>query len=510
MKNQQFNRQWYFFLLWPVLLGFLVTVGIRCAGEDSVKDESSIVLARVGDKVITVDEFRKNYELGFPHLKIGKDRKRSYLNWMINELILAQEGYRLGLDQSERVQLSVERMKRELLVEALIREKIQKNISVTMDEIKEAINKSKVSFKFRFWVESSYARAVEVANEMKQRGYADVVGDLIRAHPEISPDPALLETGYLTWMDVTPEVLNAIKDLPYGDISEPVLINGKYYIFQVLDIRRMAVTENEYYSKAPSVKKALLQQKLHQAVATYTTNLLEEKNIVTKKPLFDKLYDALEEWKAKRESLSSNFKKAVLSADESLPKLSALRSSLNEPMVTSTDGDISLNEFLDYFFPEKIPAEVKNKQSLRIELHKLVALTIRDYFLLKEARKDHLEELPEVTYQLNLWKDKWVYEEMRHQLLNNLTEKNRTKLTYLDTALDSSLSTFRERYPIEINEAVLDTIQVVDFQKSRWAAVQLFRTGTNHLAYPIADPLWTAPGNSFPAQKAQTNHSPAK
>ena len=57
---------------------------------------------------------------------------------------------------------------------------------------------------------------------------------------------------------------------------------------------------------------------------------------------------------------------------------------------------------------------------------------------------------------------------------------------------------------VELNHAVLDTIQVIDFAKSRWATVQLYRTGSNRLAYPTVDPSWVMPPAAEQAPKVRS------
>ncbi len=45
---------------------------MQCKKAPSEKEDDEQILARVGSSVITIDEFRNNYELGFAHLKPKK------------------------------------------------------------------------------------------------------------------------------------------------------------------------------------------------------------------------------------------------------------------------------------------------------------------------------------------------------------------------------------------------------------------------------------------------------
>src|SRR5512142_2430793 len=58
----------------------------------------SVVVAGVGNREITGQEFLLSYEFGPAFPKRGPDAKRRYLDFMINEKLLALDGYAMGLD----------------------------------------------------------------------------------------------------------------------------------------------------------------------------------------------------------------------------------------------------------------------------------------------------------------------------------------------------------------------------------------------------------------------------
>ena len=71
-------------------------------------------MARIGDEVITADEFLVAYEFGHGHLKTGENPRREVLDLMIREELLAQEAERMDpvallweKDYEEGIRLSV-------------------------------------------------------------------------------------------------------------------------------------------------------------------------------------------------------------------------------------------------------------------------------------------------------------------------------------------------------------------------------------------------------------------
>ena len=98
---------------------FVIMLCIDCGKKDILPKYG--IVAHVGDYAITARDFRLNYEFGFAQLKNSPNKKASYLEYMINETLLSIEGYRLGLDKTDRVQKLEKALLENLLVEELFR-----------------------------------------------------------------------------------------------------------------------------------------------------------------------------------------------------------------------------------------------------------------------------------------------------------------------------------------------------------------------------------------------------
>ena len=58
------------------------------------------IIAKVGDRIITKDEFINSYEFSVELLRRGEKPHRTYLNYMIKELLLSNEGFAKALNKS--------------------------------------------------------------------------------------------------------------------------------------------------------------------------------------------------------------------------------------------------------------------------------------------------------------------------------------------------------------------------------------------------------------------------
>ncbi len=486
-------------------------------------DSEQVVVAQIGDKIITVDEFRYNYEFGFPHLKKGPDGKRSFLEYMIKEEILAHEGYRLGLDKSERIKKLEKELLDELLVEELFIKEVHDKIKITPDEINDAITKSKVKWKLRYWVEPNLEYANSVCRAMQEQGYSAVVDKILRSNPEVKMKPEDFETDYLTWLDVTPELLEAIKNIPIGEISDPIEINGAYYIFQIVDIRREPLTEYEIQTNAGRYKKILFYRKVKEEALRFVSDFMTPKNVVTKGDAFRKLSAALYAWEKKNEKSKNDFNEMLKSVDDIYSAIFKLKQDLNQTLVTFENGQWTISDFLSRFDVKSARLNAKDEQELRTALNQQIALKVRNHFFTLEAIDRKLHLAPSVQNQLQIWRDKWVYEKVRDRYTINLRInedqarkyflefKDRYKIRWDDEPtfnefesqskrdayikkakliLEQKIDSLIAVYPVVINQAVLDTITVIDFKKSKWASLQVYKMSSNRLARPIVDPAW--------------------
>lgn len=502
----------------------LILILLSCERGDkrpNLTDEA--VVAKIGNQVITAKEFRNDYEVGFPHLRMGPNPKRAYLEYMINEKLLALKGYELGLHQSEYVKNNEQRLLNQLMVEAVLERDVMSGITVTEEEIKNEVNKSKVSFKFRYWVEPTLEKANLIAADMRERGYAEVLNDIMQSNPEVRINPRQYESDYLTPLEVPVEVLNAIKDLPYGDISDPVELDGKYFIFQVLDIRRSGVTENEYNARASTFEQIIFYSKYKEKVNGYIEDLMQPQNVVTKAEAFNLFTRALKEWLNIDRRARGYFPAQVKEATSERPSMKALKEKLHLTFFTHKDGKVSIEEFLPFFNASRFLRQLSKDADLPKILNLEVKNAIRDYFLVQRAERLNLHNAPELQRELNLWRDKWIYDVTRRHLARDLELEEEWLRSYFDEnrnlykthkddqpqyaslrksvemdayrhqanlMLKEEVELLKKRFPVEINQAVLDTITVVDFKKSPWATLQVFKGRTGRPAIPMVDPFW--------------------
>ena len=503
-----------------IVFFILFLISNACSKNESESD--SDIVAYVGKQEISARDFQLNYEFGFAYLKKTNDRKYSYLKYMINEALLTQDGYHLGLDETERVKNQEAQLKKELLVEELFRKKVDETIIISDEEIKDAITKSTVKWKLRYWVELNSDDAFDVYNFMQVSGYTKVVQEILANNPEENRDIKDLETGNLTWLDIPPGLLENIKDLEIGEISKPIELQGVYLLVQITNIIRSGITDHDYQNTYNRFKQILFYREQNARAASFVENFMNPKNVITKGDEFKILANALALWKQQR-SNSESFLESVEKADKTEPELLELKDHLENTFITFDDDHWTVKEFIDTFDPHSIKAKPFDKRLFRKQLKHQIAITIRNHFFVKEAISLGLDRSEVVVNQLKDWRDKWVYEEARRFYTMDIKIDNTEAKKYFDDhesnyvtqnvkqpefsevinqvkrdayieqakiLLEKKIEQLKKNTLVRINRAVLDTITVSDSDKSRATNVFLFKSSSGRLAFPTVDPAW--------------------
>lgn len=451
------------------------------------------ILAQVENKIITKRDFILNYEFGLPHLKFGQtslERKKNYLQFMINEYLLALDAEAKGMHEIPRVKYQAEKIKRELLLENIIENDVKPKVFVNMKEIKEAINKSKVSFKFFYWSENDIENALIIKEMFEKDGIEETFKKLGSRKSDFHFDTSKYITDYLTWLDMPEETFNAIKDLPANKFSDPIKIDNHYFIFQIQDIRRESVTKSEYLDKASTFRKILYNGKLQDEVINYVDSIVTPNNIRTKTKVFNIFADAIIDWYRAEDKESLVFSDWAKNHKESAT-IKKFYNYQDSVLLTYHDGEFTLGEFQKYYYFDRISEEYQTKHQFKNHLVTLIALSIRDYFLVLEAEKKDYDKSPWFEHEFTKWTSKFVFEEQLNKYMSEKSNGNST----LKSKINNDLELLKLKYQITIDYRMLDTLSVNETDKSKQSAVQLIKGGINRLAEPIVDGHWKSIGN---------------
>lgn len=457
-----------------IIIGVLMLVAgcTSSADEKGAHEHSGPIVARVNGEAIYVRDFVLNYELGFPHLRRGEDAREAYLQRVVDEKLLAIEGYRRGLDSDAAVQDRIEDLREELLVEQVFERYVNENVSVTEEEILEAMQKDRVSFKVRYIPAPTFDRAHALRAQAIRKGFDKALTDFIESQPDIPVQREDLESPYVTWRDVNPVLMAAIENVPVGGISPPVRYNGSYLIVQVVDVRREPVGPATHPEERSRYEQVVLQRKARTQARQFIGSMMKPLDVRVKPRAFVTLRNNLWRW-YQDDPPQENLLRALEGAEASYGD--SLRSILDEVLITSKEGDWSVRRFLQEYPIERYPLRHKRTEDFESDIYDAIGLTLRDHSFTRRAENEGLDEASEYAHELGLWSDKWVFRAFVEQI-------DREGGSVIDT-----VRTLRSRYPVEIRHEVLDSLELSGPES---AGLTVLKGHTSRPAFPVADAAW--------------------
>ncbi len=493
-----------------------VVLALLVAGCAPEKVEESAIVATIGDAVVRADDFAKSFELGFPHLKRGDDPRRAYLSRVIDEKLLALEGYRLSLDTTEAVRAQIDDLRDELLVEQIFEREVNAHVTVSDEEIAEALQRDGVRFRLRYVPTATREQAEQVRRFINTDGFDAALAQQLARRPEAPFRAEDFVTPYLTAAEIPPALLEGLQNLPVGVPSAPLPVAGQFLIAEVLDIRREPLVLDA--DTRTRTRQVLFQQKARQAARAYVTSRMEPLEVRVKAGVFRELSRTLWSWYRTLDGPPLRLSHAL--AGDTKPEAAAVRARLDDVLATTRDSSITVRALLAAFPARRYALSTKSEDAFQGDLYDAIGLALRDATFLQQAHADKLVETPAVVADLARWTDKWVYQALLHHLADTVqvteadVETYRTRhaaqydaLTLSPTILDvrvrddvriarvraalpDVLRALRQQYPVTIHDAALDAAVSLEDAATPGLPVMLFKAHTGRPLYPVVDPAW--------------------
>jgi hypothetical protein len=336
--------------------------------------------------------------------------------------------------------------------------------------------------------------------------------------------PAVEErtTDYLRLADLPAEIQKELTELPIGRSSRPLPLGGGYGLLRILDIRRQGLTEGALKERSAAMEQNLFYAEVGKRLTRYVDSLLTPEEITVDGQNFSHLGRAMQVY-AQKNGDWNTFPAAVRDALRGDSLLFAVREKLNDPLIRTKSMQYSLARVLDDLNDGRLAQIGNSSDQMAAALRNTLGNYVRDDFLVREAKAKGLDDYTSFTQAIRPWRDKWVYEFYRQDILDTLQIdtsgvfewfsqnrqryrtnseqepdfqrlRNRVIADFRRAEARSFLShqaeLLRQRYYVQVDTNRLAEIDVSDSEKSRWMTTQLFVAGSDRLAVPIVDGAW--------------------
>jgi len=486
--------------------------GLSYPVQDSIPDDSSNlekikneIVASVGPINITTDEFYYSYEFGPAFVKREKDSKERYLKYMINEKLLALDGYSRNVDKGDEVKSIHQDFENDLATEQMFREDILSKVEVNEKEIDTVITQKELELDIRWLYAKTEMELNDYLNSLASEIPFDSLYQLQFNDTSIYLDDRSMQLSRFQLGKRNPELAGLIDTLPIGQVSNPVATSDGWYLFKINNVtQNMVVTGTEMERLRQESINAVKMKKMDKLSDEYVNNLLLQQDPIIKRQSFTVLRSYIGFYSLEKEL----YEKWQLAdkMEEGLKNLNITKENAGQTvLVEMNEGNVTLEEFLKWYRnrSEYVKFNKENLPTFSKSLENLIWRMLRDKLLSELALKRGFYKDESVVEQSKWWEDKIVYSAVKNEIVQSVLLKE--KEVKLDDKSNSDetdqkilrkillkLNELKAKYKVSINEDVLEKVKVSEENNPR--AIDLYTVKKGGLiprtAYPSIDFDW--------------------
>ena len=313
-----------------------------------------------------------------------------------------------------------------------------------------------------------------------ESSFDEVLQRQLEQIPELRQVEGDLTSPYVKAEDLDPAVMEILKDLPLNQPSEPSPYQGAWYIFEVTNVRRQRLSEEDYRLKSPSYEKILYNRKAMELGTAFVAETMKPLNVSTKRAGFEILNRALFDWYS-NDTPERNLLHYIEEGKIDAPYAKLLSENYDELLVTYRDANWTIRDFLTHFTPGRYVIRPDDEQAFKARLADIIAIVVRDAVLLDLADNENLRNDEVYQRTVALWKSQWMFQEYRNRF-----EAGQPGVM----STIAHAKSLMPEYDVEINWTMLDTLKTNVLPSNPTMTTHLFKNNANKMPFPIADPNW--------------------
>ena len=499
------------------ILSLILCLGTSYPLQDSLQSKFPAtdlkldeIVASIGSINITVEEFYNSYEFGPAFVKRQKDSKKRYLNYMINEKLLALDGYSRNLDEKKDIALIIKEFENDIATEEMFKEDILNNIKIVEEEIDTVITQKLLELDIR-WLFAESEEEVKNYTDALSSGISFDSLYRIQFEDSIYLDDRSMKINRFQLGKKNTELAKIVDTLPIGHYSEPAKVFDGWYIIIINNVwRNIVTTETEMIKLRQESISCLKKKKMDILSDKYVQDMFIKQNPIIKRHSFNILRSYLGMYSLPIEKYNEWNFADILSA--ALDTLRLTKENIGETiLVGMNNGIIKLEEFINWYKnrSQYIKFNTKELQSFSNSLESMIWSMVRDKLLSDLAYERGYHKTDSFMKQAKWWKNKIVYSAVRKEVAESvILKENEVGINELDSMNAKSinekkdveitrqlllkLNELKSKYDVTINEDVLEKVPVSDQENPK--AIDFYTVKKGGLiprpAFPTIDQEW--------------------
>lgn len=369
-------------------------------------EETTEIIARIDNQNIIIKDFRLFYELD-PNFGIdssGYGALLDELNKFIDYKLAYRKAQQTGLIQDSLFIRAKKWEQQQAMLRQLYREKVEKKIEITEQELKDAFIKYNVELHVRHLFTSDPEQAQEFYNQLQSGAPFEALASWVFEDTSLATNGG--DLGWVKAGDLDDNFAEAALGLDKNEISKPVRTQWGYHIIQLLDRKdQMILKEAEYDVQKESLRKKIKMKKSQQLANQFIASFMKGLNPQPVPDNFRLLWNAIVPQSEHEKSvLSFN----IMFTSELIKNvLNTLQPYLDKPFIRYMDGEVTIGEYLKAML--QIPVSNRPRFKTKKQFSNQIGIWIRDKLLFDEAQWIGLDNHSQVQAEVGEFLEQQSY-----------------------------------------------------------------------------------------------------
>ncbi len=453
----------------------LFSLLLNCAKKEPARIPESHVLARIGDRIITKNDFiqRAEYTIRPPYCKNDNYvHKKIVLNSLIAEKLFAMEGVSSQLAQNQKFQHFIQGRKEQAMRQVFFQRHMYDPVELEDKEVAKVYDKAGREYDIEFVTIENEPFNQTIEQEVHGNGKS--LPDAIRSVTR--NDSLELPSRKITFdPDEIPEVMQALyeNEVSKGQTIGPLMAGGQHVWMYVKGwTEKVAVASQDLQNRSEDVRQYLTYKYAVKNYENYVRNLMKGKEVKFNQDTFIALVNTLGPvYFPKQSEKEKEISKGMFGKEPEPSFADSLSIKLGEmedqPLLT-IDGQIWTIRDLDrelmlhpLQFRQKNFPQNKFGEQLKLAIVDL----IKDKYITQDAYEEGLDDHPAVKLQREMWRDAYLASYHRSELLNSMGIEGdfaKEYLSILENHLNPVVDSLQQKYAdvIEINTDLFEDIEL--------------------------------------------------
>ena len=470
MHKKRHNVKW-------IILGSAIIFAImmnQCS--KSPVEQQDTILIKVGDRTITVEEFKMRTEFTirqrYPTLN-DIEIKNLCINNLIAEKLFALEGqHDEKLTKNPIFQAQMRGIKEQKMREQLYFKEAVTPVVIDTAEIKHVFPLAGIEYDVSFYTIQNDTLATRIKSELDKN--PDQFEQLFHRYSTQS----VLPKKTVTFKDPDPAIVNDSlysQTLNIGQVIGPLKLNTNEYIVMRVDNWKNypAISTTDVQNRFHDVQKKLKEKKSEQIWHDFKVDLMQGKRVEFNKETFIQLSNIFFEiYGTKDQLIKQKVYNEFIGGDAQTIQFDNNMFEdvvLDHPFLTIDGEEWTVRDFRNEYMlhPLVVQYRATSLNEFQPEFHKAIISMITDHFLTQDAYKKNLDEHPEVKRTYTMWTDAFLAQYQRDQYLTKIRKQDdfnpdlmKGKHNYVSIYTDSLQKKYKDK--IIINEPELNKIQLTN------------------------------------------------